>query len=77
VVADTHYEVKLANGEVEVAESIWGARHIIARRVAFDRDPLNPLNVLPAEIWRTGRHLYGGRVFVERIYATSELSTDE
>jgi hypothetical protein len=48
------FEVKLANGERETADSLWGARNIIARRCAFDADPTRPVNVLPAEIWRTG-----------------------
>ena len=60
-----------------MAESLWGARHIIARHVAFDNDPLNPGNVLPAEIWKTGRNLFGGRVFVEKIFTAAELSTNE
>jgi hypothetical protein len=70
------FEVRLANGEVETAESLWGARHIIARRAAFDDDPLNPRNVLPAEISKTGKNLFGGRVFVETISTVAELSTE-
>lgn len=46
----TGFEVKLANGEGLSARSLWEARHIVARRIAFDEDPLNPRNVLPAEI---------------------------
>ena len=75
--AETQFEARLANGEVEVAESLWGARHVIARRVAFDDDPLNPKNILPAEIWKTGPNLFGGRVFVEKIFTAAELSTNE
>jgi hypothetical protein len=71
------FEARLANGESEVAESLWGARHIIARRVAFANDPLNPYNVLPAEIWQTDRNLFGGRAFVEKIFTAAELSTNE
>jgi hypothetical protein len=70
------FEARLANGEIEVADSLWGARHHIARRVAFDDDPLNPSNVLPAEIWKTGSHLFGGRAFVEKIFTAAELSTN-
>jgi hypothetical protein len=76
VTEETKFEARLANGEVEVAESLWGARHAIARRVAFDEDPLNPRNVLPAEIWKTGKNLFGGRVFVEKIFTAAELSTN-
>jgi hypothetical protein len=75
--AENQFEARLANGEVHVAESLWGARHIIARHVAFDTDPLNPGNVLPAEIWKTGQNLFGGRVFVEKIFTAAELSTNE
>jgi len=71
------FEVRLANGELEVAESLWGARHLIARRLAFHPDPLNPRSVLPAEISKTGENLFGGRVFVERISTPAELSTVE
>lgn len=74
---EAQFEVRLANGELETAASLWGARHIIARRAAFDEDPLNPRNVLPAEISKTGKNLFGGRVFVERIYTVAELSTNE
>ncbi len=73
---ETQFEVRLANGDVEIAESLWGARHIVARRVAFDDDPLDPRNVLPAEISKTGKNLFGGRVFVERISTAAELSTN-
>jgi hypothetical protein len=75
VVPEEAFEVKLANGEVEAAESLWGARHVLARRVAFADDPTNPRSVLPAEIWKTGRHLFGGRAYVETIWKVSELST--
>jgi hypothetical protein len=77
VAAETQFEARLANGKVEVAASLWGARHIIARHVAFDAEPLNPRNVLPAEIWKTGPHLFGGRMFVERIDTAAELSANE
>ena len=73
---DERFEVRLANGDVEAADSLWGARHIVARRVAFDDDPLDPRNVLPAEISRTGPNLFGGRVFVELISTVTELSTN-
>ena len=75
--AETRFEARLANGDIEVADSLWGARHHIARRAAFDRDPLNPSNVLPAEIWKTGPTLFGGRALVESIFAVAELSTNE
>lgn len=74
--AEERFEARLANGEIEVADSLWGARHHIARRVAFDDDPLSPSNVLPAEIWKTGSHLFGGRAFVEKIFTAAELSTN-
>ena len=77
VADEFRFETRLANGTVEVADSLWGARHHVARHVAFDADPLNPGNVLPAEIWRTGAHLFGGRVFVEKIFTAAELSTSE
>ena len=77
VADETRFEARLANGEVEVADSLWGARHHVARRVAFDADPLHPGNALPAEIWKTGAHLFGGRVFVEKIFRAAELSTNE
>jgi hypothetical protein len=73
--AEPKFEIRLANGEVEIGESLWGARHIVARRVAFDTDPLDPRNVLPAEIWKTGPNLVGGRAYVETIYTADELST--
>jgi hypothetical protein len=75
--AEIRFQARLANGEVEVAESLWGARHVIARRVAFDADPLNPRNILPAEIWKTGPNLFGGRVFVEKIFTAAELSAGD
>ncbi len=71
------YEVRLANGETESAESLWGARHVVARRAAFDADPLRPVNVLPAEIWKVGANFFGGRVFVETIRSVGELSAYE
>ena len=73
---ETRYEVRLANGEVEVADSIWGAHHAIARRAAFDSDPLNPRNVLPARISKLGKQYFGGRTFVEEIRSVRELSPD-
>jgi len=71
------FEVKLANGETESADSLWGARHVVARRAAFDSDPLHPVNVLPAEIWKTGANVFGGRVYVETIRTAAELSAFE
>jgi hypothetical protein len=74
---DERYEVRLANGEVEIADSLWGAHHAIARRAAFDADPLKPRNVLPARISKLGKQFFGGRVFVEEILSVKELSTNE
>jgi len=74
VTATIGFEVRLANGEKEVADSLWGARHILARRAAFDTDPLRPVNVLPAEIWKLDPSKFGGRVYVETIKAVAELS---
>jgi hypothetical protein len=74
---ETQFEVRFANGEIEVADSLWGARHIIARGAAFDDDPLNPHNVLPAQISKLDKSLFGGRAFVERIHTVAELSTNE
>jgi hypothetical protein len=71
---DERYEVRLANGEALPTASLWAARHEIARRVAFDTDPVNPQNVLPAEIWKTGPNVFGRGVFVERIETAAELS---
>jgi hypothetical protein len=74
------YEVQLANGETELADSLWGARHALARRVAFAADPARPLDVLPARIYRLGRQFFGGRTFAEEILTASELtavSSDE
>jgi hypothetical protein len=45
--------------------------------VAFDTDPTRPVNVLPAEIWRTGGNVFGGRVYVETISTAAELSALE
>lgn len=73
--AETGFEIRLANGELETAESLWAARHAIARRIAFTRDPTNPREILPAAIWKTGPSLFGGRVFVEEICTAAELST--
>lgn len=69
------FEVRLADGEVEIADSLWAARHLIARRVAFADDPTDPRNVLPAKIWQRAPNLFGGRAFVEEIRTTAELST--
>jgi hypothetical protein len=77
VADEERYEARLANGDIEVAGSLWGARHHIARRAAFDDDPLHPRNILPAEIWKTGSHLFGGKAFVEKIFTVGELSTNE
>jgi hypothetical protein len=70
------YEVKLANGEVETAESLWAARHVLARRAAFSADPLRPTDVLPATISALGRQYFGGRVLVETISSVAELSPE-
>jgi len=72
--AVTRFEVRLANGDIETAESLWAARHIIAHRVAFADDPANPRDVLPAKIWKTATNLFGGRVFLEAIHTAAELS---
>jgi hypothetical protein len=69
------YEVQLANGDVETAGSRWGAHHVIARRVAFDKNPLDPYNVLPAKVCKKGSG-FGGRMYVETIYNVADLSTD-
>jgi hypothetical protein len=71
---DAGFEVRFANGDVETADSLWGARHAVARRAAFDTDPTHPVNVLPAEIWKTGANVFRGRVYVETINKVSELS---
>ena len=71
------FEIRLANGDVETADSLWGARHAVARRAAFDENPLEPRNVLPAEIWKKAPNLFGGGVFVEKILTVAELSTTE
>jgi len=68
------YEVKLANGEVELADSLWGARHIVQQRVAFAPDPTRPWSVLPVTISKVGKQFFGGRVFVETLSTVSELS---
>jgi hypothetical protein len=72
---DIRYEVKLANGDVEVADSLWGARHILAQRVAFAPDPTRPSTVLPATISKLGKQFFGGRVFVETITTAAELTS--
>ena len=71
---DAGFEVRLPNGDREVADSLWGARHVVARRAAFDKDPLRPVNVLPAEIWKLDPTKFGGRAYVETITTTAELS---
>ena len=71
----TQYEVQFANGDHEIADSLWAAHHAIARRAAFDADPLRPRNVLPARIYKLGRQYFGGRVFAEEILSVSELSS--
>ena len=71
---ETRYEVEFPNGERETADSLWGAHHAIARRAAFDIDPLKPRNVLPARIYKLGKQYFGGRVFAEEILSVSELS---
>jgi hypothetical protein len=68
------YEVRLASGRTEIADSLWGARHVVARGVAFDDDPTRPVNVLPAEIWKLDRAKFGGRAYVETIRSVGELS---
>jgi hypothetical protein len=70
----TLYEVKFANGETEIADSLWGAHHAIARRAAFDMDPLRPTNVLPARIFKLGPQFFGGRTFAEEILSVGELT---
>src|SRR5262249_38996875 len=54
----------------------WGARHVIARRVSFARDPLRPTDVLPATIFALGEKYFGGRSFVEELRTASELSPE-
>ena len=71
---DTRYEVRFPNGDREIADSLWGAHHLIARRAAFDTDPLRPTNVLPARIFKLGQQYFGGSVFAEEIMSVSELS---
>jgi hypothetical protein len=68
------YEVQLASGETEVADSLWGARHVVARRVAFASDPADPAEILPARIYRLGRQYFGGRTFAEEIRTANELT---
>jgi hypothetical protein len=74
VAEEATFEVRFANGETEKADSLWSARHAIARRAAFDTDPLHPRNVLPAEVWKTGANVFGRGIFVERIQTAAELS---
>ena len=71
---DIRFEVRFPNGERESADSLWGAHHLIARRAAFDTDPLRPTNVLPARIFKLGPQYFGGSVFAEEILSVSELS---
>ena len=35
------------------------------------------MNVLPAEVWKTGASVFGGRVYVETISTAAELSAFE
>ena len=70
----TSFAVRYADGSVEQADSLWGARHLIARRVAFAANPVDPRDVLPAQIFEQGRHLFGGRVVIERIETAAELT---
>jgi hypothetical protein len=70
------FEVGLANGDIETAGSLWGARHAIARRAAFAKNPLDPFDILPAKIYKKGSG-FGGRMYVETIYNVAELSTIE
>ena len=72
---EVRYEVKFANGEIETADSLWGARHLIAQRVAFASDPTKPWSVLPATVSALGKKYFGGRTLVETINSVSELST--
>jgi hypothetical protein len=72
----TRYEVQLANGDREITDSLWAAHHVIARRAAFDADPLRPRNVLPARIYKLGKQYFGGRVFAEEILSVRELSPE-
>jgi hypothetical protein len=74
--ASTTFEIRLADAAVEVADSLWAARHIIARRVAFAEDPSKPRDVLPAKIWKKDPSLFGGRAFVEEIRTAAELSAN-
>lgn len=71
---DARYEVRFPNGDRETADSRWGAHHLIARRAAFDSDPLRPVNVLPARIFKLGKQYFGGSVFAEEILNVNELS---
>ena len=71
------FEVRFPNGDIEIADSLWGAHHRIARRAAFDTDPLRPVNVLPAEIWKLDPSKFGGKVFSETISGVAELSTTD
>jgi hypothetical protein len=60
---------------VEAADSLWAARHLVARAVAFGTDPLRPAQVLPAEIWRRDARFLGGCTYVETISTASELTS--
>ncbi|HEX4521822.1 MAG TPA: hypothetical protein VH063_19770 [Gaiellaceae bacterium] len=73
---ETRFEVQLADGTRETADSLWGAHHVIARRAAFDTNPVKPVNVLPAKIWKLGAQYFGGRTFLEEILSVNELSPD-
>lgn len=71
------FQVRLASGEAIVGRSLWEARHLIAQRVAFDPNPLDPRGVLPAEVWRVDAKVFGGRVYVETISTAAQLSAIE
>jgi hypothetical protein len=70
----THFEVRFAGGERKSGDSLWAVRHIVARSIAFDRDPLDPRSVLPAEIWQIDPNVFGGRTYIETIHTAAELS---
>jgi hypothetical protein len=76
VADDVRYEVRFDDGEVEVADSLWAAHHLIARRAAFADDPLRPHGVFPVRISKLGKQFFGGRVFVSEVGSAAELSSD-
>jgi hypothetical protein len=73
---ELQYEVRFSNGEVEVADSLWAAHHLIARRAAFAEDPLRPRDVFPARISKLGKQFFGGRAFVSELMSVRELTPD-